>query len=523
MVAYIQKHQKVICWMLGIVFVLSLIPIFIVAGYDCAAGDDFNYGADAHKVFLASGSVIEAVKAAAATSIGTWYGWQGTWFDCFVFCLHPEVFSDNAYVIVPYIFLMMHIVGFLMLSHHFIRVRWEIEGVYWIQIGLLFLIFELQLMPSPKNGIFWWVGCVHYIMPMFMAVIGIVSGDNYLLFHRKRDFFGLLLISLLAGGVTYPAALLLPICVFLLWLEGYVIGKKRDKRNVLLLIPFVALMIGLVISVMAPGNAVRASSELEKEAQQTGGIADTIIKSFGLSVKEGIGSFVLEKGFIIILLLIVIPLTLATFRMIKEKKREYFEDIFGHPLLFLLVMFCINASVYAPRVYSGGVVSPGYFDFNFLTFSVCLISSEVYVLGWLFFCIGLLNVGKNSKVVNICWNVVIVISVLCIAFFSRHSVKQYTDYICLEYYLTGQAEDYREQIKLQRYLLEGDELEVVVPEINHEQGPLMQMPIVNDPDNVDNIMVAGFFDKNRVWSIPRNEWMELYRHEHFISETIYYK
>ena len=81
-----------------------MIPIFVVSGYDYASGDDYNYGAGAHLAFLETGSVAMAIKAAIQTTIGTWYGWQGTWFDCFLFCLHPEVFFESGYVIVPYIF-----------------------------------------------------------------------------------------------------------------------------------------------------------------------------------------------------------------------------------------------------------------------------------------------------------------------------------------------------------------------------------------------------------------------------------
>ena len=59
----------------------------------------------------------------------------------------------------------------------------------------------------------------------------------------------------------------------------------------------------------------------------------------------------------------------------------------------------------------------------------------------------------------------------------------------MDYYLSGQADDYKEQMTLQRSLIEAEGVEdAVVPQINDEQGPLMHMPIVADPDNVDNYM-----------------------------------
>ena len=510
MVRFVREHERLVCWLLGIALVLSLIPVFIISGYDCAAGDDYNYGASSHLVFLSTGSVWLSIKAAWSTAVSTWHTWQGTWFDCFVFCLHPEVFSDSAYVIVPYIFLVLHIIGFLTFAHHFLKVRWQMTGAYWLQVGLLFLLFEFQLMPSPKNGIFWWVGCVHYIMPLFMALIGIVFGDRFLVNHKAGDLVVLLIISALMGGATYPAALLLPIAVFLLWLADFVIGGKRNLADLFLLIPFAALVVGLVISVIAPGNAVRAASDLEHGAQPANGPIDAIIQAFKTSVTEGIGSFVLERGFIIIALIGVLVLTMGFFRSVRGTKWDYYAKLFKHPLLFLLVMFCVNASAYAPRAYSGGVVSFGYYDFNFLVFFTCLVASEIYVLGYLFFVRELFMMEAETRLASLTVNGVFFATILAVAVLSRHGVKQYTDYVCMEYYLSGQADDYKEQIALQRKLLEGDEQEVCVPGINNEQGPLMHMPVVEDPDNVDNYMTAKFYGKTKVWSMPRDQWMELY-------------
>ena len=36
----------------------------------------------------------------------------------------------------------------------------------------------------------------------------------------------------------------------------------------------------------------------------------------------------------------------------------------------------------------------------------------------------------------------------------------------------------------------------------------MQMPVVEDPDNVDNYMTASFYGKNSCIAIPRQEWIK---------------
>ncbi len=38
----------------------------------------------------------------------------------------------------------------------------------------------------------------------------------------------------------------------------------------------------------------------------------------------------------------------------------------------------------------------------------------------------------------------------------------------------------------------------------------MHMPVVEDPDNIDNYMTAKFYGKAKIWAIPIIDLMELY-------------
>lgn len=506
-----ENWHRVICLALIIILLISLIPVFIVAGYDCASGDDYNYGAGAHLAYLATGSVFAAIKAAVDTTIRTWYGWQGTWFDCFVFCLHPEVFSDTAYVIVPYIFVILQIICFTLFAYHFFKTRWKLGKYLWFEVALVFLIFSFQLVPSQKSAIFWWVGSVHYAMPMCMTLIGIVLADRYLLEHRTKDLIGLIIIATLLGGVTYPAIILTTLSIFLLWLSKAVISKNRDKKDLLLLIPFVLEMIGFIVSVIAPGNAVRSASDIKNGAQPSGGAVATIIKSIIFSVQDALGFFIAEKTFVIIALILIGIMTYyAVADLIKSEEIEISNRLrtFSHPVLFAVTLFLLNASVYAPRLYAGGEVSSGYFNFNFWTFFMCMTALAVYLVSYVTLRYAD-SISHNKKYVK----GVVIMSLACvmliIAYVGRHGVKSYTDYVCLEYYLSGQADDYKEQMKLQRMLMSEEGVDdVIVPEVNNEQGPLMQMPVVADPDNVDNYMTASFYGKNSCIAIPRQEWIK---------------
>lgn len=505
MSAYLYKHQRIVLAVLIILFLLSLIPIFMVAGVDCASGDDYNYGAGAHLSFISTGSVWAAILAAVTTTINTWHNWQGTWFDCFLFCLHPEVFSDSAYVIVPYIFVIMQVVCFSYFAWHFLKRHFGISGLYFLEISLIYLLFVFQLVPSQKSAFFWWVGSIHYAMPMCLALVGIVKADNYLLYHKISDLVMLSIIAAMMGGATYPAALLLVISVFLLWLAGFVLSHTRDKRNLLLLIPLLLETIGLTISMLAPGNAVRSASDIADGATPTSGVLSTIMKSVTFSITDGLTGFIGEKTFILIAFILIGIISVEPLKAARENDQERFNTLFNHPVVFVLVMFLLNASIYTPRLYAGNHASSGYNNFNFWVFTVCISASIIYIAGCL--------ISKDKLIVNrYLMPIIFAFAVLAIMFFGRHGVKQYTDYVCLDYYLSGQAHDYKEQMALQRYLMEEDGVDdVVVPEINDYQGPLMHMPIVSDQGNVDNLMTKSFYGKNSCRSLPREQWMEEYK------------
>lgn len=506
----VERKRNIRLIILIVLFIATLMPIFIVAGYDCASGDDYNYGARSHLAYIESGSIVSAINAAAETTAFTYQTWQGTWFDVFVFCLHPEVFSDEAYVIVPFIFLIIQSLAFGLFAHHFLKTRWEFTSTYWLEITVLFLMFMFQLVPSQKSSVFWWVGCVHYAMPICMAIIGIVLGDRYIRQHKTSDIIVLCLISALIGGATYPAALLLPEMLVVLLLCDKVFRKNADKRNLLLILPIALDVVGLAISAIAPGNSVRSASDIANGAAPSGGIVATILKSIIFSVTDAFDSFIGEKAFILIAYTLVVLISWNTLWDMKKSNEKLFLSRFSHPIMFIIIAFLVNASMYAPRLYAGNHVSSGYFNFNFQIFFIATLSSILYIEGFIVSKMSA-NIFPQSSKASRMVLFMSFFAIIIIAYCGRHGVKRYTDYVCMDYYLSGQADDYKEQMILQRTLMQQEGVDdVILPEVNPEQGPLMQMPVVSDPDNVDNYMTALFYGKNSCRSIPRPEWEALY-------------
>lgn len=92
-----------------IIFITLLIPILNLADVNCATRDDYGYSIGTRYAWITTHSILQVFKSACDTAYHTWFSWQGTWFDIFVFSLQPELFHKDAYVIVPYMALLLWI------------------------------------------------------------------------------------------------------------------------------------------------------------------------------------------------------------------------------------------------------------------------------------------------------------------------------------------------------------------------------------------------------------------------------
>ncbi|HIT67181.1 MAG TPA: hypothetical protein IAB61_08100, partial [Candidatus Merdisoma merdipullorum] len=68
---------------LGILFILSLIPLIIIGFYNHPAADDFTYGMLTHLTWESTHSLPEVLKAAVTTSRKFWETYQGPFASAF--------------------------------------------------------------------------------------------------------------------------------------------------------------------------------------------------------------------------------------------------------------------------------------------------------------------------------------------------------------------------------------------------------------------------------------------------------
>ncbi len=480
--------QKKIAEILIVFFIIGLIPILYLSGYVHATGDDYGYGYRAREVWSSSHSIWQTLKAAGNTVSAYWNGWQGTWFTIFLMALQPEVFWDNGYWIVPWIMLGITISTTSVLTHYIIREKMHLGRTTWICADILVLTAMIQYFPSTKSGIFWYNGCVHYIVPYGLAMLAVWACGKFIDTARKRYWILALICMIFLGGASYLA----PLFVFIILFYLLIFGGRKKRHIFWLLIPAGAELCGLVVSYLAPGNQVRGGEEFGIHGVL---IIQTILRCFS----EGgvtVGEYVRTKPLILLFYLLIFFLAYEEFR-----KRES-EIPFKAPFVVILLMYCLYCAMFAPGLYAGVEVSGGVPNMIYQVFLLSLLVIVLYLAG---FVAGIRKAEFNM--LRFRAGVLGIVTILCAFIYPlKGTLKDTTFYECYDYIASGQAQDYKKQMRERLEILRDKSVkEVELPAMNSNQGPLMHMEILEDPKGWTNMVVCEFFQKDRVVQVPRNE------------------
>ena len=288
---------------------------------------------------------------------------------------------------------------------------------------------------------------------------------------------------------------------------------RRNKKVILLIVPVVTEMIGLIISMKAPGNMVRGGEDF---GFSVGRAINTILVSFKQGATD-IGSYAENKPLVIagLVALALILLEGAVKRKTGTEQNENDRDKKRKKWFAAGIIagaWCLYCAMQAPTVYAGVEFSSGVYNMNYQCF---LLMSMAVLLVLAEFLADYLVCSRNLSSGFIHRTLVIPGFMVClfIVVICRGNIKDSTSWKCMEYITSGQAADYKWQMDLQTRLLETDEKDVVLPFINDDQGPLMQMPVTDDPESYTSSTTARFYQKNSVIAMPRTEWEERYGKE----------
>ncbi len=362
-----------LCVVMLFVLLLSLLPMLYIAQYDLPLGDDVIYGAPVTSALQQDASVSSAFSAAAGVVAEKFQSWQGTFSAIFLMALQPGVFGLSYYQITPYLMLGSLIASTLLLTYTLLCFLLGVSKRVWLTLGLAMSFFSIQLCVSPREGFFWYNGAVYYTL--FHSFLLVLATLVIQLFRVKRIWvrivfiiLGVLLAAILSGGnyATDMVCLELLVCAI-----GYAVYKKQYRLLAAFALMLLVFGAGMLVSVSAPGNAVRQASVVASGYTPSGPVK-AILLSLALGGAMAVGWFDLAAVVVILLTVLLVGPALRKTNI-----------QFRFPLLVVAFLFCVFASQFTPSVYAA--TSPGPYRLRNVAYFVYLLLvalSAAYVTGW---------------------------------------------------------------------------------------------------------------------------------------------
>lgn len=471
-----------------IVYFISMIPNIYLSFFARPSGDDYGYSIATHAAWLNTHSLIEVFKAGLSTTKDMCTSWNGDWFTVFLFTWMPEVFVPYSFWIVPMGIMVALTAAMIYFSKEILMRRLHFKMTESIMTALLILIASYQFVPSTAIMLYWYVGVIHYIFPHVVALMLLTFLSKYERTQHVRYIILSAIGTVMIGGSSYYSSML----VFMIYALVLLFYARKNKKLLWIGIPFFTGMVALLLQVLAPGNAARVGDTFGFSVSKA---VQTILQAL-LQGVIAIWGYVKDKTFIFVLLLILGALAWECLLRAEHKFQ------FKFPLLFVILMYGFYAAMFTPEIYANTDVSLGPATMEFLTFLLVAAAAIIYVEGWL---IARLKAKDSQSVLRKedSYHKYILIPVIafCILFTLafRGILGDSVFMRSYEYVASGQAADFKAQIDSQMDILLDDSVkEAYLCPINDNQGPLMHMPVTEDPTAFTNWVVKGFYGKDTV-------------------------
>ncbi len=268
-----MKGKRAACLAALLVWAMLLAPFFLGAPAAHPATDDFTFAAYTHPTWLQTHSLPHVVKDAVSYALRTWRDWQGTVTGVIVMALNPAVFGLRGYGMHAALLLLLQLAADYVFLRRMLGKRLGLSPRLWRAMFLLLSAVRLVFLPDMVEGIYWFNGAWFYTGAQAVSLIALALADAWSEACpagrvRRMLCACTLSLALFALGMdNYITAMMTAAALALMALarawaargEGDKAAQRRAaKRTALLLLPLCA---GLLLSVAAPGNAVRMAAD----------------------------------------------------------------------------------------------------------------------------------------------------------------------------------------------------------------------------------------------------------------------
>lgn len=346
---------------------ISIIPIIISSFYAHPLYDDFGFSQPVRYVVQNGGGLFKILSAAVQQAKDTYFNWQGTYAAIFIFSLQPAAFSENLYFLTTIVMLTALVLSTMFLINTVFHAL-GYDKKYGIIISCVILLLSIHFVVNKHEAFFWWNGSSYYTLfysfslLLFSLLIKMYYTDQM----KKRICFfvlSVLLSAIIAGG-NYSTTLITAV-IFVCFLLMVFLYKRR-------ILPyyfgtFIVFLTGFVISMLAPGNSVRASYVTGEPPIQA--ILYSVYRAVVFISKwTGLAQL---AGFVLI--------AVIAFLLTRHSKYQ-----FKYPLAVLIITFLIFATQLTPPLYAMNKVGAGrQVDIYYYSYYLLITFNIFYSCGWL--------------------------------------------------------------------------------------------------------------------------------------------
>ena len=269
----LEKYTKYTAYISFSILIIVLIPMIIIGFFTHPLGDDYHYGQYAAVALRESGNIFSVISEAFKGMVEQYNIWQGTYFAMFLMYLPPHVFSDFLYKLYPAILIITFCASVFFLFKpviEFIRCNNGLNNdnnkgfkdkfytYSWISISSILCIVSISQIPVCGEAFYWYNGSIYYMgfLSMTFFLFGLLL--RYIINPKTPFLIISIILGFLIAGGNYAS--LLPAMLVLVCLIIYAFQTKKFKPAKGLIIVLIIMTIGIIISMIAPGNAMRATT-----------------------------------------------------------------------------------------------------------------------------------------------------------------------------------------------------------------------------------------------------------------------
>ena len=540
-----KKESLLICGS-ALMYFLSLLPLLMISRYNFPCADDYSMNVASHAAYQAAGGGIAgwfAVIGASLSEVGRFYRtWQGNFTGVFLMTQAPSIYGESRYGIGTWIVLALLTAGTLFLGYVLFRRVLRIQSKLYLCVLFLLLFATVQCMPTREarvQGFFWYNGAVYYMglygLALFYVGLLLLLYTGFEASRKKSLVIITVVASLLGfllGGANYLTALSIVLVSILISelfsVKCFVAKKSADsslnttlclKHSIYLVIPTLCSVIGLLVSMLAPGNSVRSTT--------LGGLSPikAILVSFLYSLRYIIDEWMTWPVLLMLAAIAPVCWVLAGDVLRKDcgssgtsNKGTNTLCSFSHPVIAVILgLGVMSANITAP-LYATGNIEAGRIQAIFWAQSLLIIVLlEFYLIGWMrsvlvkaretsndvesggaFVQEGSETIGMSSvsiKYIASCAALFIFGSALCV----QANPDYYTFTSALQDLRSGAAVQFAAEQKERLIVLQDASVEdAVLSELSVNPDLLFFSDITEDPSEWTNDAMARYYGKRSV-------------------------